>query len=89
MKKEEIERIAQAIAAKLGEPGANQLLGCGDASSTQNYSCPGATYGCGSGGYECGGAGYFTCNVFVCAYGFECYTEFTCTGTFDCTSSYN
>jgi hypothetical protein len=82
MTDEQIEKIAQAIAAKIGEPGGPAILGCGSASSTQNYSCPGTSYSCTSGIYECGGAGTFSCpRRFSC-------TEFRCDNRmFDCSGS--
>jgi len=92
MKDKEIDKIAQAIAAKLGEPGGPGVLGCGDASSTQNYDC--SNYYCDGDTYECGGAGYFHCAeyyYFRCSYTFSCDSTFrcgwyfTCRGNVDCT----
>ena len=77
MKDEEIDKIAQAIAAKLAEPGGSGLLGCGSASSTQNYDCSG-NYNCRP--YECGGAGSFRCHNFDCRNYFYCDPSgFACT----------
>jgi len=91
MNDEEINKIAQAIAAKIAEPGGNKLLGCGSASSTQRYQCSTA-YQCNS-GYECGGAAEFYCyNGHRCGNGFYCYTNFTCQtsgGGFSCNLHYN
>ena len=95
MDDKEIEKIAQAIAAKIAEPGGNQLLGCGSASSTSDYrACySGSNFTCSS--YECGGAGNFRCGSatgypqFGCTINFDCYTNFTCDG-FSCASgAYN
>ena len=98
MKDTDIERIAEAIAAKIGEPGGAQLLGCGDASSSQNYTCrEAASYVC-ERDYECGGAGEFNCRPyyggFTCHSGgyFRCYTRFKCEpphGSFGCHGDYN
>ena len=90
MKDTDIERIAEAIAAKLGEPGGAQLLGCGDASSSEDYTCDGRSYSCSY--YECGGAGQFTCDVYLafrCSMDFDCYSNFDCRTTFDCAYRYN
>jgi len=91
MDDKEIEKIAQAIAAKIAEPGANKLLGCGDASSSQNYNCSSANYNCSS--YECGGAGNFTCGTagsfqHRCSLTFDCRSNFTC-NNFSCGAGYN
>ena len=90
MKKEEIEKIAQAIAAKLGEPGGNKLLGCGDASSSESYSCTSTSgYDC-SGSYECGGAARFRCDYFTCQNTFYCAGQrVDCIFSFDCEGSYS
>ncbi|HUT05016.1 MAG TPA: hypothetical protein VM163_14130 [bacterium] len=82
MKDKDIDKIAQAIAAKIGEPGGPVILGCGDASSSQDYRCS-DTYICYD-DYECGGAG-----VFNCGYGFYCHGYFDCEGAssqFNCGS---
>jgi len=80
MNDEEINKIAQAIAAKIAEPGGNKLLGCGDASSSQNYQCS-SSYQCNN-DYECGGAGRFWCsNGHRCGWMFDCYTSFQCDST--------
>ena len=73
MKSEEIDKIAEAIAAKIGQASGPVLLGCGDASSSQTYRCS-SNHICYS-DYECGGAG-----VFNCAYGFYCHGYFRCEG---------
>jgi len=87
MKDKEIDKIAQAIAAKLGEPGGPGVLGCGDASSSENYSCD-YDYSCDD--YECGGAGFFRCiNLFECNTEFECYSDFNCYAGFHCAYHYN
>jgi len=78
MEDKDIEKIAQAIAAKLAERAGNRLLACGDASSTGTFEC--GNYGCGSGGYECGGAGRFNCDGFQCS---------GSSGTFECRGSYD
>jgi len=86
MKDKDINKIAEAIAAKLGEPGGQKLLGCGDASSTQTYNCSGSSYQCSY--YECGGAGQFRCsNSHRCGGTFNCYTNFTCAIDFSCPSA--
>jgi len=88
MKDTDIDRIAEAIAAKLGEPGGAQLLGCGDASSSQTYSCTGY-HDCNR-NYECGGAGRFECSTtFRCVTGFECDSNFYCIDHFGCRRRYN
>jgi len=89
MKEKDIDKIAQAIAAKLGEAGGPVVLGCGDASSSQQYSCDTGSYSCSY--YECGGAGNFDCaRSFRCSMDFDCYTDFDCSGsTFDCHNRYN
>ena len=87
MKDEQIDKIAQAIAAKLAEPGGKKLLGCGDASSSQYYQCS-ATYSCSS-YYECGGAAGFNCTDFDCNDDFYCANNrYVCTGNFRCYGSY-
>jgi len=94
MNDEQIEKIAQAIATKMAQPAGKQLLGCGDASSTSNYSnCTGAQGNFGCSTYECGGAGNFRCgaagsNEFRCTSTFRCYTNFTC-NNFRCDGTYN
>jgi len=95
MSEEQINKIAQAIAAKLAEPGGNQLLGCGSASSTQQYSCR-PNYICSGSGYECGGNTPFNCGgsgsgAFSCVTSFACkvpFSQFDCTHQFDCSGSY-
>ncbi|MBN2207839.1 MAG: hypothetical protein JW759_00865 [Candidatus Coatesbacteria bacterium] len=86
-----IDKIAQTIAAKLAEPGGNQLLGCGSASSTQQHQC--YTYNCSGTSYECGGAGLFQCGTFRCYTDFTCrdyHDEFTCASStyFTCSGSF-
>ena len=89
MNDEEINKIAQAIAAKIAEPGGPALLGCGDASSSQSYSCSSGSYQCG-GSYECGGAGQFRCALsFRCIMDFDCRSNFQCSSYFDCATHYN
>ncbi|MBN2207840.1 MAG: hypothetical protein JW759_00870 [Candidatus Coatesbacteria bacterium] len=87
-----IDKIAQAIAAKIGEKGAPVVLGCGSASSTEYYRCS-DNFRCRGSAYECGGAGTFYCyGYFNCeASRFYCYSDFTCyTGAyFYCGSNYN
>ena len=81
MKDEEIDKIAQAIAAKLAQPAGQKLLGCGSVSSSEYYDCH-TDYRCTGSSYECGGAGLFRCLDY-----FACYstTTFTCRGSgFDC-----
>jgi len=93
MTDEQIEKIAQGIAAKIGGPGGPAILGCGDASSSQNYSCDDG-YEC-KNYYECGGAGRFDCpnttRVFNCDDDFNCYSRFTCGNqyVFNCYGKYN
>jgi len=98
MDDKEIDKIAQAIAAKLAEPAGQQLLGCGSASSTQSYYCTNS-YTCAT-SYECGGAGLFFCSggQFYCrtkfncgGYAFTCYSGyFHCDGTaYDCGGHYS
>jgi len=89
MTDEQINKIAQAIAAKLAQRAGPVILGCGDASSSQSYTCQ--TYGCDR--YECGGAGKFTCGYpgFMCGDYFWCYSNFECSAgaTFICLDRYN
>jgi len=89
MSDEQINKIAQAIAAKIAEPGGNKLLGCGSASSTQRYQCSVTAYACS--GYECGGAAEFYCyEGHMCGGNFDCYTNFTCRSGFSCAAgAYN
>ena len=93
MKYKDIDKIAQAIAAKLAEPDGNQLLGCGSASSSQEHRCYDSSYSC-SQGYECGGAGYFYCQAltFSCSDLFSCYSNYSCyrytCSVFACDSSF-
>jgi len=88
MQKEDINKIAEAIAAKIGQPDGPVVLGCGDASSSTNYYCP-TSFSCST--YECGGAAQFACigNTYRCTGAFKCYTGFNCTGRFSCTGTYN
>ena len=93
MTDEQIDKIARAIAAKIGEPGGPVVLGCGSASATGDYNC--SAYTC-STSYQCGGAGYFTCGGsstwFNCRDAFKCYSYFTCYGSgshFICSGTYN
>jgi len=83
MRGKDIDTIAKAIAAKLGEPGGNKILGCGSASSTRSYECGGG-FTCSSTGdrFECGGAGEFDCiyHHFACEYDFSYDSEFDCHG---------
>ena len=90
MTDEQIDKIAQALAAKLAEPGGAKLLGCGSVSSSQRYDCPSTGYRCsGGGGYECGGAGTFNCNEFVCeSPRFRCADYFNCGNHFFCWGEY-
>ena len=89
MSEEEINKIAQALAAKLAEPAGPALLGCGSVSSSQYYDCSG-TYRCSSGGYECGGAEWFACSNFTCDDYFRCTNDrYGCYGTFRCDHTYN
>jgi len=88
MKDRDIDKIAEAIAAKLGEAGGPVVLGCGDASSSQNYNCDTGSYSCTY--YECGGAGEFRCvSSFRCGDTFDCRTDFSCDSDFDCLYDYN
>ena len=87
MTDEQIDKIAQALAAKLAEPGGAKLLGCGSASSSQYYGCTSGSYSCSS-YYECGGANSFMCTRFSCHDDFWCDTAFGCITTFDCEGSY-
>jgi len=88
MTDEQINKIAQALAAKLAEPGGNKLLGCGSASSSQHYDCR-ADYRCSS-YYECGGAEWFSCDFFTCNDDFKCTrNQHTCYGTFRCSRTYS
>ena len=86
MTDEQIDKIAQALAAKLAEPAGRGLLGCGSASSSQYYECTG-TYNCSS-YYECGGAADFSCVRFACHDDFGCALGFGCITTFDCEGRY-
>ena len=91
MKNEEVNKIAEAIAAKIGEGDADQLLGCGSASNESSYhACNGTgMYSCNT--YECGGAADFTCgySTFACNV-FRCYGGlFNCTGHFECAGNYS
>jgi len=88
MDDEEIEKIARAIAAKIGEPGGPAMLGCGSASSSQPYNCSGS-YTCSGSSYTCGGAGQFMCAAFRCDQYFYCYNNFTCTSSVYCMGRYN
>ena len=88
MSDEQINKIAQALAAKLAQPGGPGLLGCGSASSTQYYYCS-STYSCGS-YYGCGGAADFACWTFTCHDQFRCYGIYGgCLRTFDCQNLYS
>ena len=88
MSDEQIDKIAQALAAKLAEPGGGKLLGCGSVSSSQYYDCSG-TYSCSS-YYECGGAEWFRCSNFTCNDDFKCTNDnYGCYGTFRCSHTYN
>ena len=88
MDDKEIEKIAQAIAAKIAEPGGPGLLGCGSTSNSTGYYCSG-TYSCST--YECGDPGGFGCigSSYRCTGTFKCYNGFYCTGSYSCTGSYN
>ena len=86
MKDKDIDTIAKAIAAKIGEPAGNKLLGCGSASSSEYYYCS-TTYSCSS-YYECGGAADFHCWTFTCDTDFSCDNGFVCLDSFDCEASY-
>ena len=88
MDDKEIEKIAQAIAAKLAEPPGNRLLGCGSASNSTGHFCSG-NYSCST--YECGGAGLFGCigSSYRCTGVFKCYDGFYCSGIYSCSGSYN
>jgi hypothetical protein len=90
MNDEEIDKIARAIAAKIGEPGGPAILGCGDASSSQSYTCNN-NFVCNSGIYECGGAGPFRCTPGFSCTTFRCYSDFGCGNPsgFSCPSNYN
>ena len=87
MTDEQINKIAQAIAAKIGEPGRPVMLGCGDASSSQYYQCSGG-YNCAT--YECGGAAQFNCSYDFRCNRFNCHGNFSCysSSAFSCASSY-
>ena len=88
MKDEQINKIAEAIAAKLAEPGGNKLLGCGSASSSEYYRCE--NFVCERQPYECGGAGDFHCPNFRCrGLEFDCHSRFYCMQEFYCDSTYN
>ena len=88
MKKEEIDKIAKAIAAKLAEPAGNRVLGCGSASSSENHGCHSGTYSCDT--YECGGQGASGCTDFDCNDHFDCVSGvWACTGHFNCYGSYS
>ncbi|MBN2209731.1 MAG: hypothetical protein JW759_10610 [Candidatus Coatesbacteria bacterium] len=85
---EQINKIAETLAAKLAEPGGDKLLGCGSVSSTERYDCSG-TYNCSS-YYECGGDAWFRCSSFTCESNFKCTNDrYGCYGTFRCSSTYN
>ena len=87
MKDKDIDTIAKAIAAKIGEPGGNKILGCGSASSSEYYHCD--TYSCSS-YYECGGAATFNCADFTCHDNFRCVDErYSCVGRFNCYATYS
>jgi len=87
MKDKDIDTIAKAIAAKLGEPGGSKLLGCGSASSSDYFDCT-SLYNCSS-YYECGGANSFVCWYFDCDDNFRCvHARYTCVGDFDCHATY-
>ena len=92
MTDEQIEKIAQAIAAKIGEPGGPAILGCGSASNTQGYFCQSNPYNCNT-SYECGGASYFYCGGsygwFYCRGTFKCYSNYTCYSSVSCSGTYN
>jgi hypothetical protein len=83
MSDEQINRIADAIAAKIGEPGGKQLLGCGSASNSMEFDCNATgSYACSP--YRCGGAGWFRCpSSFTCATTFDCNTKFSCSGYYE------
>ena len=95
MDDKEIEKIAQAIAAKLGEPPGNQLLGCHLASSSQAYRCTSTSdFTCSGSWYECGGQGLFDCYYyFFCRNSFSCFNtsngRFNCEYWFDCQGTYS
>ena len=94
MDDQEIEKIAQTIAAKLGEQGGQQLLGCGSASSSQGYNCTSTSeYDCRGSSYECGGQGLFDCYYrFFCRNSFSCFgpsRRFNCEYYFDCQGTYS
>ena len=91
MNEEGVDKIAEAIAAKLAEEGANQPLGCGSASNPGNYGCT-TQYDCAGSSYECGGAGRFNCmDWFDCHSGttFSCDSRFECSVTFYCEGTYS
>ena len=83
MTDEQINKIAQAIAAKLAEPAGQKLLGCGSSSSSLGYSCwTGGSYACSP--YECGGAGWFRCPTsFTCVTSIDCDDKFECGGYYE------
>ncbi|HUT03471.1 MAG TPA: hypothetical protein VM163_06230 [bacterium] len=75
MKDKDINKIAEAIAAKIGAPSGPVVLGCGDASSTQTYNCS-TGHNCTT--YECGGAAQYRCSSAFQCNRFNCYTNFQC-----------
>ncbi|MBN2209729.1 MAG: hypothetical protein JW759_10600 [Candidatus Coatesbacteria bacterium] len=83
---EQINKIAETLAAKLAEPGGPAPLGCGSASGSEYYYCSGSSYNC-SGSYECG-VGGFSCRTFTCRNDFGCDQGFGCITTFDCQARY-
>ena len=85
MKKEDLKKIADTIAESIMAKKA-PLPGCGDASSSSDYTCP-TNYECWN-GYECGGAGTFMCAIYLCDTGFYCYSAFQCS-SFSCGGGYN
>jgi len=95
MTDEQIDKIAQAIAAKMAKPAGPAPLGCGSVSSSQDYGCDSGIYTC-SASYECGGDGTFFCTRFECRNGFNCpvgsSSQFSCTygdnAVFFCTAGY-
>ena len=92
MKKEDIDKIAEIIANKLGEQGGQELLGCGSASSSQAYRCTATGgYSCTGSSYDCGGNASFECRYdFECDNSFGCDSEmFTCHYYFGCHSYFN
>ena len=88
MSDEQINKIAQAIAAKIGEPGGPAILGCGSASSSSGYDC--GQHTCNGTSYECGGAARHRCGYYNCyADSFSCGIGFLCAYSFYCSNEYS